>query len=232
MKNNFSIILLNAFADKKIKSLGNKYLIKINKSYHIIDYQIQFLQSIFNNPQIIIVGGFDSKRLKKYIDNNLNEKCGISYIDHDIEEITNIGTSIRKGMDIVRNDNVWVLNANILLGLQLRDTINKNLSHSFVLTHKAKSSIGFISDETNKLVNCYYDLPYSILDSVFIHKKDFIKFTNICSTSIEQLYFFEVLNLCSNANITLRTVEIPSKYIYSIDSIANIEKIKKKLCIR
>lgn len=232
MKNNFSIILLNAFPDKKIKSLGNKYLIKINKSYHIIDYQIQFLKSIFNDPQIIIVGGFDSKRLKKYIDNNFTTPCNITYIDHDIEEITNIGTSIRKGMDIVRNDNVWVLNANILFGSQLCDTIYKNLSHSFVLTHKAKSSIGYIADRDNRLINCYYDLPYSILDSIFIHKKDFGKFNSVCSGSIEQLYFFEVLNLCSNANITLRTVDIPSKYIYSIDSISNIEKIKKKLCTK
>ncbi len=229
MKHNYSIILLNALPDKKIKSLGNKYLIKINKSHNIIDYQIKFLKSIFHNPQIIVVGGFESKRLKKYIDNNLIKKHNIVCVNHDIDDNTNVGTSIQIGVQQVRAGNVWILNSNVLLASKLSNTVQKNLTRSFVLTHKSKSNIGYIS-QNNKLINCYYDLPCSILDSVFIHQNDFDKFKNVCSSTIEQLYFFEVLNLCSEANIKLSTVDVPSKYVYSVDSITNIEKIKNKIC--
>ena len=229
MKNNFSIILLNAFPDKKIKSLGNKYLIKINKSNNIIDYQIKFLSSIFNNPQIIIVGCFESKRVKKYIDNKFS-KFNVTYVDHDITQTTNIGTSIMQGIGGVENNNVWILNSNVLLCKELSSIIYKNLSHSFVLTHKAKSNIGYIADK-GRLINCYYDLPNSILDTIYIHKNDFNQFNRVCSSGIEHLYFFEVLNLCISTNMKLNTVNVPSKSIYSIDSIVSIEKIKKKLCI-
>lgn len=227
MKYNYSIILLNALPDKKIKSLGNKYLIKINKSSNIIDYQIKFLQSIFYNPQIIIVGGFESKRLKKYIDTNFKN---IQYVDHDINETTNVGASIQNGMKYVKHKNVWILNSNILMNLPSCKIINKNLSGSFVLTYKSKNNIGYISDN-NKLINCYYDLPNGIIDSVFIHQNDIDKFKEICDSNIQQLYFFEVLNLCSEANISLSTVDLPKKYLHSIDSVANIEKLKNKLCI-
>lgn len=231
MKHNLSIILLNALPDKKIKSLGNKYLIKINKYNNIIDYQIKFLQLLFTNPQIIIVGGFESKRLKKYIDNNyIDKKYNIKYITHDIDDTTNVGTSISVAMDHVLYNNVWILNSNILLGSQLSHIISKNLSHSFVLTHKGKNSIGYI-DYQSQLINCYYDLPNTILDSIFIHKTDFDQFNKICNSNIQKLYFFEVLNLCSEANIKLSTVDVSSKYIYYINSINNIEKIKNKLCI-
>jgi hypothetical protein len=132
-------------------------------------------------------------------------------------------------MQYITNHNIWILNSNVLIGLPLCNIINKNLTHSFVLTHKAKSNIGYISNN-NTLINCYYDLPNSILDSVFIHKNDFDKFNKVCNSAIEQLYFFEVLNLCSETSINLSTVDVSSKYIYSIDSIASIEKIKNKLC--
>lgn len=229
MKNNYSIIILNALPDRKIKSLGNKYLIKINKTNTIIDYQIKFLKSIFHNPQIIIIGSFESKRLKKYMDNK-SLKNNILCIDHDINQNTNVGASIRYGMQYATGDSVWILNSNILIDSKLCDSIKKNLTRSFVLTHKNKGNIGYIANN-DKLINCYYDLPNSIIDSVFIHKNDMGEFHKVCSSSINQLYFFEVLNLCTQANINLSTVDVPSKYIFSVDSISNIEKIRNKLCI-
>lgn len=231
MKHNYSIILLNALPDKKIKSLGNKYLIKINKSYNIIDYQIKFLRSIFYNPEIIVIGGFEGKKLKKYIDINCSNKCNIRYLEHEINETTNIGASIKKGVENASNNNVWIINSTIIFGNSISNIINKNLSRSFVLTYKSnKSNIGYISNN-NKLINCYYDLPNTILDSIFIHKNDFLKFNTICKSEIDRLYFFEVINLCSSANIELSTIDLSPKHVYAIDNIANIERIKNKLCI-
>lgn len=229
MKNNCSIILLNALPDKKIKSLGNKYLIKINKTQYLIDYQIKFLKSIFYNPEIVIVGGFDSKRLKKYISNHF-QNTKIKYIEHDIDDMTNIGTSIKFALNYISHQNLWIINSTVMLHNKVLDSIRSNTNESFVLTHKSKNNIGYI-DNNKKLVNCYYDLPNTILDTIYINKKDIVKFTDLCNSDIEKLYFFEILNLCVESNISLSTVDIPSKYVYLIDSILNIEKIKKKLCI-
>jgi hypothetical protein len=225
MKSNYSIILLNALPDKKIKSLGNKYLIKINKHSNIIDHQIKIICSIFSNPEIIVVGGFDGKRLSKYIQNNIKYK-NIKYIEHDLDDRTNIGTSIKCGMATASNQDIWIINSSILLN---RDIINLVFNHtrdSFVLTNRCKGDIGFISNN-NILLNCYYDLPNTIIDSLFINRKNYMQFKEICSTNIEKLYFFEVLNLCVQANIDLSILDIQSKLINTIDSVNTIEKIKK-----
>ncbi len=67
MKLSTTLILLNAFPDKKIKSLGNRLLIDISKEYKIIDYQINLFLQIYKNINVVIVGSFETKKLKKYI---------------------------------------------------------------------------------------------------------------------------------------------------------------------
>lgn len=229
MKNNYSIILLNALPDKKIKSLGNKYLIKINKNTNIIDHQVKILCSIFSNPEIIIVSGFDGKRLLKYINNNI-EYQNIKYVEHEVHDQTNIGTSIRCGFDEASNKNIWMVNSNILLNSNITNMVFNNKNRSFVLVNKSNGDIGYISDK-NILLNCYYDLPHCIMDSLFINKQDYHAFQNICHSNIEKLYFFEVLNLCTQANINLSILDINVKIVNTIDSSNNIEKLKKNICI-
>ena len=52
MKLSTTLILLNAFPDKKIKSLGNRLLIDISKEYKIIDYQINLFLQIYKNINV------------------------------------------------------------------------------------------------------------------------------------------------------------------------------------
>lgn len=224
MKYNHSIILLNALPDKKIKSLGNKYLIKINRNINIVDHQIKTLRNIFSNPEIIIIGGFDSKRLQKYL-NSENKYKDIKYIEHDIDSRTNVGRSIQCATPLATTKNLWIINANILLNNTIVQIAHKNLSKSFVITSKMKGGVGYISDSNGTLTNCYYDLPNYILDTVFIHKADYKNFDQIVRSNIDQLYFFEVLNLCSQANIQLSALDINPKFVNTIDGTNSIKRI-------
>ena len=228
MKKNYSIIVLNALPDKKIKSLGNKYLIKISKKYNVIDYVLKFLNQIFDDPEIIIVGGFDSKRLKKYIDGNFTD-FNIKFVEHEIDNSVNVGASITFGMSLVSNENCLIINTCLLFNKNIVSLLNKNLSHSFVLTNKEKGSIGY-TIENKYLLNCYYDLPNNIIDILNISKYDFNKFYEISQSKINKMYFFEILNVCIEKNIKLIPLNVSSKYIHAVDSIHSIEKIKRKIC--
>jgi hypothetical protein len=233
MTNKYSIVLLNALPDKKIKSLGNKCLIKINKKYTLIDYQIDFFNSIFDNPEIIIVGGFDGKRLKKYIDNHLAD-INIKYVEHAVDDGTNIGTSLAVAKKLISHKNCLIINSSLLLYSSIRSLLLDNLNSSFLFVHntdKNKNEVGYIQNN-NKLINCYYGLPNIIFDCLYINSYDIEKFLNICGSNIQRYYLFEIINKCIEHDISIKPINITKKSILSIDSTNSIKHIRDKLCIK
>lgn len=223
--NKNSVILLNALPDKKIKSLGNKCLINITKNINILDYHIRIINSIFKKPEIIVVGGFESKKLKKYIDGTYKD---IRYIDHSIDNNTNIGTSIYAGVKLLNSDNCFILNTTFILNKNIISLIKKYLDSSFVITSSNNLGTGCIID-SNRITHCYYDLPSNFpLEAMYIHKNDINTFNHICDDNIKKLFFFELINLCINNNISLKQLNIPKKSFLLIDSMSSIQKIKSK----
>jgi hypothetical protein len=229
MKNKYSVIILNALPDKKIKSLGNKGLITLDNAYYLIDYQIRFARVLFNNPEIIVVAGFDSKRLKKYIDNHKDYQS-IKYIDHIIDNTTNIGTSLRYGMGLVTHNNCFIINSSFVFSTKIKSVVSKHFNDSGVLVTKTNGHIGYTIDN-EYLLNCYYDLPHNLLDGMFIHNKDLEIFKNICLNKIDNLYLFEIINRSIESKIRFKPINITNKDVYTVDSIQNIEKMRNKLCI-
>lgn len=223
--NKNSVVLLNALPDKKIKSLGNKCLINITKNINILDYHIRIINSIFKKPEIIVVGGFESKKLKKYIDSTYKD---IRYIDHSIDNNTNIGTSIYAGVKLLNSNNCFILNTTFILNKNIISLIKKYLDSSFVITSSNNLGTGCIID-SNRITHCYYDLPSNFpLDAMYIHKNDINTFNQICDDNIKKLFFFELINLCINNNISLKPLDIPKKSFLLIDSMSSIQKIKSK----
>lgn len=224
--NKNSVILLNALPDKKIKSLGNKCLINITKNTNILDYHIKLINSIFKYPEIIVVGGFESKKLKKYIDHKYKN---IKYIDHIIDNNTNIGTSIYTGLKLVNNtNNCFILNTTFIMDKSIIPIIKKYLYSSFVLTSKSNLGTGCII-ENGTISHCYYDLPsHSPLDIMYIHQNDVVKFLQLCNNDIKKLFFFELINICVNSNIGLKSLNVPQKSFMLLDSMNSIKKMKNK----
>jgi choline kinase len=219
MKKN-SVIILNALPDKKIKSLGNRCLVQIKKNKNILDHHIDSIKTIFRNPQIILVCGFDSKKVKKYVDTTYKN---ILYVEHDINDLTNIGQSLQYALEKISGSNCLVLNANNLLHAGALEKIRHSLDHTFVLTGSTNGDIGFISD--NGIVqNCYYDLPNQIYDVLYIEENQLDIIKNI--KNISQLYLFEIINKCIDNGMSIKPLKINSKSITVINSSKNIERLK------
>lgn len=221
-----TVVLLNALPDKKIKSLGNKCLLKITKNTNFFDYHIKIINSIFKKPEIIVVGGFDSKKLKKYIDIKYKN---IKYIDHEITNVTNIGTSIKKSIDLITTKKCFIINSSIILNKYTYDALQKNFNNSFIITSDHNADVGCLIDSNNKCLNCYYDLPKnSPLDIINISERDFDMFRNLCSQNIDKLFFFEIINMCIANNLNIQSIKINKKGFSIIDNINSINKIREK----
>lgn len=222
-----SIILLNAFPDKKLKSLGNKCLIKLSSNCYLIDYHINIFNKLFNNPEIIIVGSFESKRLYKYLKQEYVDE-NIKYIEHDIDRMSNIGMSIQSGISIATHTNILAINSSVLLNKNFRINTQKS---SIVMNLKHAGNIGCVL-YNNKVINCYYGLNNEIYDILYICSNDSDKFNHILSMpDIKKLYMFEIMNLCINNNITLSAIDVKDKVPHIIDSNEKIKKLKNKLCV-
>lgn len=220
-----SIVLLNALPDKKIKSIGNKCLIPVGNKINLLDYHIATINKIYKNPEIVIVCGFDTKKIKKYIQDKYKN---IKYIDHEITEHTNVGQSLLCALNVISNKNCLIINASNILHKKAIDQINKNKNESFALTKKTTGDIGYISD-TSKIVNCYYGLPHSVCEVLYINENDFHKFSTLKQYNISKMYMFEIINYCISLDIKIKPIVVADSAITSLENLQNIKKLTK-LC--
>lgn len=225
-----SIIIIHSLPDRKTKSLGNKALIDLGK-YTILDYQIEFINKLVKDPEIIIVGGFEHKKLSKYISKN-KKYHKIKYIYHEITEYVNIGLSIRLGLRLATGNDVIIMNGNLFIDKKaIKDIKNKYKNTNIILsTKQKKSQIGCIKNHNKVLQNCFFDLPYSIYDFIRINKQSLPHVKNLiyATHDLDRFYLFEIYNIMINNNIELETVDIDSRYIDVLDNINTIQKITRK----
>lgn len=222
-----SVVLLNALPDKKIKSLGNKGLIKVYKDINLIDYHIDFFNKLFKNPEIIVVGGFDSKRLYKYIRSKNSYKNKIRYVDHNIDDDSNIGQSILSSLNLISHKNVLFHNCSVVLDCDIIPIIKKH-KKSFVLSNKKKGDIGCLCSD-GYVINCFYDLNDKIYDSIFLYDRDFQILKNIIlsNNNFHKLYLFEVLNLCVSEGARVELLYGKNSMFRTIENSESIKLLQR-----
>lgn len=230
MKHNISIIVLAAFPDKKIKSLGNKSLLKVSKNTTLLEHQIAALYEIYKKPQIIVVGGFEGKRLNKLINSSSYTK-DVEYIEHAILPTFNVGKSINDGIKMTNNNNILIYNSCLVLKRKAFSKVLNNKKQSYVLCSKdTKGDVGCI-DDNNNLINCFFDIGHKVYDFLYLSENDGLALKNMCKSGIvkDNQYLFEIINLCISQNISISTLDINEKEVKIIDSIDSITSLQKNI---
>jgi hypothetical protein len=218
----YSIILVNTASDKKIKSLGDRCLIEIKKNYNVLDYHISTAKKLVHHPEIIFIDYSDNKKVKKYIDNKYPQ---IKYITHELEDDINIGESITVGLKYITGKNCLIINTNHILYPSAINKLKEQLTQSFVAASNNDGSVGY-TEQDNKIIHCYYDLPNCIYDVLFLHKDD-LQIIKNCSVDLSKMYIFEIINTYIDLGISFIPITVNKKGITVINNINNIKKIKK-----
>lgn len=221
-----TVILLNGLPDKKIKSIGNRCLIQIKQNKNILDYHVRVVNKLFKTPQIILTcTTLDSKKLKKYVESKYPH---IIYIDHELNNFTNIGSGLELALQKAQpKNNCLILNTNHLLNISAIQKIKNNIDNPFVFYSKNRGSVGIVHDK-NKLINCYYDLPNNLYDLLYINNKNFEKINK--KLNISKLYLFEIINCYIENGLDIKPISINKNAINIINNMQNIEKVKKQSC--
>jgi hypothetical protein len=227
-----SIIYLNAFPDKKIKSLGNKGLIKLSHNKCLIDYNLHLLNKYYSNSEIIIVGGFESKKLFKYLNHSnafIKSKNNILYTEHNPDDRWSVGKSISTALINNSAESATIYSSSLFIDPKVLDQTRKQ-SSSFVLCKSGKNdSVGCITNN-DCIAQCFYGLENTIYDFIYLDKNafEFLK-TYIKYKNIDKLYLFEVINLCIDNGIQIKLFNINKKLIQIIDSVQSVNTLKHKI---
>lgn len=224
-----STIILNAFPDKRIKSLGNKCLLKVSKNKNLINHHIDIFKDV--SSQIVLVCGFEYKKLKKYIDDNLCDT--VSYVHHNIDDKVNIGKSILTLLSQVDISNgLLFINSNLIINKSLIKKLDFN--SSFIIKSKQNDNdIGCIVDQSSgTVINCYYGLQNKLYDILYISKNDLSTFKDITKyKNFHKMYLFEIINLCIDNKISIRYIDVKTSTINTIDSIQYTKQYENNNCI-
>lgn len=223
-----SFIIIHSLPDKKIKSLGNRALINIGNET-VIDYQIAFCKKICKNSDIVVIGAFESKKLCKYLH---KKYTNIKYISHGLTDFTNIGYSVQHALNNIAYNNLCLINGNIFIDVSSISKIKKQISYkeNFIITTKQrKSSVGYIKNKDGTIGHCFFDLPQSMYDMIYIDSKYADTFNyNVLSKDMEKYYLFEIINDCIDHQIPFYGLDIDSRHLNIIENTETINKITRK----
>lgn len=199
-------IILGDKYQKGMKSKGCSALIKSNKQSTIIENQYYILTSIFDKLNITYVCGFDSKRLKEFVD---EKKFSLDLIYNKEYDQYNEGYSLNLAASSLDEETL------ILLGYQtLSNKIAKKInklrddSSVFITNDSCDSKVGCIIYDSN-ITTFSFGLENYIHDIYYLDKKCSQYLRKILSTNKYNNYFiFELLNTLLDNNLHIKPIVI------------------------
>lgn len=222
--NNINILILASEITRGMKSIGPKCLLKLNTHLSILDYQIQQAKTTFKNPNIIVLTGFESERVRKHLENyhpDASVVCDTSYAS------SNQTSAVLTALHSLENlTNLLVIGSGILF--KHYPKIKSNDQCILFYLDKTKDNFNIGSFNKSNTQYLFYGLPNSWSECVFLNHNA-IKFISKLDKEIfGQLYLFETINkLLEIENIIFGSQVIDKKNIFKVASHKDIIKAKR-----
>lgn len=221
-----SIIIPAAGLGSRMKSYGPKSLLQIKDSTTIIENQLKHIFKYFYKPQVILVTGFKSNKIKNFLSNRR-----IDIIENENWETTNVGESIKIGMELVKHKNLILLNGDLVFNAwALKVPFGM---YSMMLIDK----LGYMKDEEvgclirdSKVINVMYDLPNKWAQIIYLTGKELkILQKNMKNIDYSKSYCFEIINNIIDSGGEFFAYSPPRMKITDIDSSKDLNLIPEVL---
>lgn len=209
---------------KGMKSVGSKALLQID-DLSIIEHQINHIRSIHKNIKINIVTGFDHDRINKLLSKKYKH-INILYNDR-YQETNQAGSLLLFLEQHTEIEKLLIINSGILLKNSsiAYDTLSGN--SKIYLLDKPKNNFNIGCDTKGPLEYLFYDLPALWSECIFLNNESIVSLKNIINTtSINQMYLFEIVNKLILQNIVFDKIYIKKNNILKINGIKDLPKIR------
>lgn len=149
------------------KMYGNKVLFKYKDS-EILEYNLDLIYSICENPEVILVSGFDNKALLKH-----NRKSEFNIVENQLYEISNSCEDLRLGLQALKSPHCVFIDSVIIPTVSTMKylLVGRDMS-SKVFTKKIPDDyMGVINGE--KYISKFtFSSPDKLLGMYFINTHD------------------------------------------------------------
>ena len=185
-----SIVIPAAGAGYRMRSYGPKSLIKLKNNTNIITNQLSILTKYFDNPEIVLVSGFESDKLMN------NTPDWIVKIENENYRDTNVVRSLGMGLRACTNKNVLIVYGDLVFNEETCK--NLTLENSCLLIDDyglmTKDEVGCnISD--NKVQYLIPDVPNKWAQIAYITGKELEIFKKVSWDKKNSRFFgFEAIN--------------------------------------
>jgi len=219
-RSKYSIIIPAAGLGNRAKSLGVKSLIKLEHKTTIIDRQLQLIRQHFHDCEIILVTGFQAK---KVMDRTPND---IIKVENERYDETGVVRSIGMGLRAATTDNVIIIYGDVVFDAKI---LNQEFLESTLITCSSMSEneVGLTADKYAEYM-CY-GLEDKWAQIVYLTGKELHLFQQMTwDENYHNLFGFEIINDIIKNNGQFHVVH-SSGYANDVDCRKDLIKIKRDL---
>lgn len=210
-----SFIILASMPIRSMKSLGSASLLKYKKQT-IIEKHIDNIISTHNKPEIVVVGGFENKKIAKVLD----RYSRVKYISHEISGTSNEAQSLFLGLENIKHNKAVVFSHNCIFDKKIWHKINTRMRKSFMVINNNKNFETDIGATINDglLEYVFFNLKNKSTGIYCLNKKHISYTKELASPRYHPYYMFEMINLM-NSHEKFTFQEINTKKHIIIDSV-------------
>lgn len=132
---NLGFIICGSYPTNGVKSNGSKLLATHNGST-LLDYHLDLINSVCENPEIIVVSGVSTKDLLRH-----PRKSEYIIVENQMYEFSNTAEDLRIGLLALRSPNLIYIDSGFLPTVK---------SLKYLLGHKDRTTKAFLKDEKDE----------------------------------------------------------------------------------
>lgn len=218
-ENPLTVVIPAAGMGHRMKSYGPKCLLQANQKETILEKTIANIKKEYPYSDVIVVVGFESEKIIKSLPHE------IRVVENQRYQETNIGESIRLGINAASNKNLLVIYGDLVFNVySIRDLTSNG--PCVVVDSKSR----FKEDEVGVTIvddivtNFAYGLPNKWSQIAYVEDESFDLLKFLCSDKRkDKLYPFELLNIIINSGVEIKAKEPKGMLIKEIDSMKDLQ---------
>jgi len=194
-----NIIILGDKFQKRMKSKGCVGLLKTSNHQTILQNQLGIINTVFDNPTIAYVYGFDNKKFLSFISKHDHLLKNVNLIYNSEYDQYNYAHSLYLAKDYLDSD-CLILFGDSNLSVRLFNKFDTSDGTQIFINKHTKNKLGCIIN--NKIIeNISYDLDNYLYDIYYLSKDHASYMKTVLETNIVHNYFiFELINKLTVSN--------------------------------
>lgn len=212
-----TVIIPAAGAGSRIKSYGPKALLDIHNE-SLLDRQIRILNKKYNNPEIIVVVGFEAERV-------IASNKSVRFVENENYDTTNVVRSINMALRATLSKRILIVYGDLVFN---EETLDFPTNHSCIIssaTQMNDKEVGFISNK-NLVCNFSYDLENKWCHIAYLDGAELELFRKLCAKKDNaKLFSHEVFNYMIDMNSEFIPHSPTDMKILEIDSLKDMERL-------